>query len=266
MGTAGAVVAGGAVAGLIGGNQAAKGAERSARAQLASAHETLNFAKKTQQKAFDAAAAGPEELRAYEQSLAAQEKNVAAEARLLASIDPQLIEASNQALKLLRGEEAGVTTAAKNQRDRQRKQLLDSLREQLGPGAETSSIGRQALRQFDLESQDLVAGQQQSALQTLFSGQTGLGQVVGQTRGLAAQRLGAAGQNFGNVSQRQSNALVNTLGAVTGAGTQVAQASGASAIGSTLQGQTLQGVGAGLVQGGLSAMFPAAEKKKAAAG
>ncbi len=75
------------------------------------------------------------------------------------------MEASQQALKLLRGEESSTLNPLKNQRAMQREKLLSQLREQLGPGAETSTAGMQALNRFDSETSNLLGGAQQSALQ-----------------------------------------------------------------------------------------------------
>lgn len=106
-------------------------------------------------------------LAALDKDIANQEKNLARQEQLIAQIDPTIIEASQQALKLLRGEESSTLNPMKQQRSLQRQKLLNSLREQLGPGAETSSAGMQALTQFDSETSSLMSGAQQSALANL---------------------------------------------------------------------------------------------------
>jgi len=108
-----------------------------------------------------------------ERDLASADKNLARQEALIGQIDPTIIEASQQALKLLRGETSSTLAPLQRQRETARQKLVNQLREQLGPGAETSTAGIQALNRFDSESTNLFAGAQQQAL-----GQ--LGQTAGQ--------------------------------------------------------------------------------------
>ena len=149
----------------ISGASAADAAGRAAMAQAAEARASreaiLREAGALEDKTMALAKASPEELRAHEASLMAADKQLKSDEQLLASVDPALMEASSQVLKLLRGERSAALAPLDTQRAEQRKQLLDSLRQQYGPGAETSSLGLKALRDFDMETSSLTANTQQ---------------------------------------------------------------------------------------------------------
>lgn len=136
-------------------------------------------------------------LASFDKALAAQDKNLARQEELVAQIDPTILEASQQALKLLRGEQASILGPAKQQRDMQRNKLLASLREQLGPGAETSTAGIQAINRFDAETNQLLAGHQQSALSQL-------GGIAGQFSSIRPDMLRQA-QGFGDLASGRAN-------------------------------------------------------------
>jgi len=106
-------------------------------------------------------------LASFDRDIANQEKNLARQEQLISQIDPTIIEASQQALRLLRGEQSSTLQPLQNQRSQQRQKLLNSLREQLGPGAETSTAGIQALTRFDAETSNIMGGAQQQALSNL---------------------------------------------------------------------------------------------------
>lgn len=151
-------------------------------------------------RALDAANS-PEELRALTGSLQQQETALGRQADLFASIDPAIMEASNQALSILRGEDSAQSTGVAKRRDRERQKLVDRLREQLGPGAETSTAGMQALNQFDAQTETL----QQDTLGSLF----GMAQQGAQGRGALNQstaNLANIGGMFGSRANRLSNA------------------------------------------------------------
>jgi len=106
-------------------------------------------------------------MASMDKAIGQQEKNLARQEQMISQIDPTIIEASQQALKLLRGETSSTLAPLQRQRDMQRQKLMNSLREQLGPGAETSTAGIQAMNRFDAESSNLFAGAQQQALGNL---------------------------------------------------------------------------------------------------
>src|SRR5690606_34986027 len=128
-------------------------------------------------QAMNLAQATPQELQAFNRQLAAAEKNLERQERMIAAIDPAIMEASEQVLALLRGEESGMTKVANEQRARQRQELVNSLRARYGPGAEESSLGRRILDQFDAETNMITQQQQQGALAQVFG-------IAGQGMGL----------------------------------------------------------------------------------
>lgn len=158
-------------------------------------------------------------LASLDRDIANQEKNLARQEKMISMIDPTILEASQQALRLLRGESSSTLAPLQQQRGQQRQKLLNQLREQLGPGAETSSAGLNALNRFDSETSQIFAGAQQQALGNLtgvagqfsnmrpdmlreVSGLSGFGQAK---TGLEYQRAGVLG------GARQG--LYNTAGA-----------------------------------------------------
>ena len=248
-----AVIGGGLVMGAIGADRQAKAATKAGHAREAAAAAQLRQAKESQQMAIKAAEAGPQELAALERSIQQQERGVAREEKFLGSIDPTLIEASQQALKLLRGEESSSLAPMKAQRDRQRKALVDQLRSQLGPGAETSSAGIQALTQFDQQTSMGLAQQQQASLgQLLGSTQQSASQGRSSLANLGQQGLGIAG-GFSNIKARGVNAITGSQAGMSAAGSAMTNAAGARYSGDQLRGQAISGIGGQLVGAGVTA-------------
>jgi len=195
-------------------------------------------------------------LNAADADLANQERNLARQEKLLASIDPTIMEASQQALKLLRGEESSTLSPLKRQRDLQRQKLLNQLREQLGPGAETSTAGIQALTRFDAETSNLMGGAQQQALGNL-------GQISGQ---FSAQRPDmlreiAGYSNFGQQrsatlgrqAEGELSANMNVANLLSGARQPLIQSAGAQYTGALLRGQKQQAFTGDILKAGLTA-------------
>lgn len=185
-----------------------------------------------------------------DRALAAQERSLARQEQLVAQIDPTIIEASQQALKLLRGESSSTLAPMQAQRAQQRQKLLNSLREQLGPGAETSSIGQQALSQFDLESQGLTAQAQQSAL-----GQ--MGNIFGQFSA-AKPNLGSEAMTFAQLAGGKADIYGKQASILSGAYQPLLQTAGAQYTADVMKGQQRSAVGqmalGAAIQGGMSAM------------
>lgn len=227
---------------LTGANRAARGAQRTAQAQEAFAREQLAFAKKQMGKGLEDIKnlESPQELAALEASLRSQQSNLDRQTQLFEALDPAILEASSQALKLLRGEEASALSPIKQDRQRQRQSLLNTLREQMGPGAETSTAGIQALNRFDAETNSLVSGQQQATLANLFNmGQSGA--INRGALGNSAGQLATIGAAFGDVNrsnaQIRANTRLNYLNSVLGQGQNVQQTAGSRFVGDTLKGQ-----------------------------
>lgn len=159
-----AVAAGSAVVGAVEGANAASAKGKAGQAQEAFAREQLDFAKQQQVKVEAAAEPSAQELAQLQKQIDVTDKAVSRQEELLKAVDPALIEASQQALKLLKGEASSATQPLERARARQRQQLENRLREQLGPGFETSSAGIEALGRFDTETADSIQGAQQQAL------------------------------------------------------------------------------------------------------
>lgn len=227
---------------ITGSNRAADAAQAAAMAQMQMARQTrqqvLDYSSGLEQDAMKLAEASPEELAALDRSFASAQQGLAREERLLNAIDPALMEASQQALNLLRGESAAINKPMMDLRNAQRQQLLNSLRSQYGPGAESSSIGQRALRQFDLESNAQFAQNQGNALNQAFG-------IASQDFGSRLQRgisgLQQVGQGYGALQERKLNTRLNvgaqTLGALSGTSQQMIQSAGAPYVGEALRGQ-----------------------------
>lgn len=221
---------------------AANAAQAAATAQAREAARTrgeiLDYSGRLEKDAMALAEASPEELASLGSAYSSAEKNLAREERLLASIDPALMEASKQALKLLRGETADINKPMNDLRASQRQQLVSSLRAQYGPGAESSSIGQRSLQQFDMESNSMFAQNQQTALGQAFGmATTDLG--ARQTRGIAG--LQQVGQGYSALQERKLNTRLNTgaqtMGALSGTSQQMIQAAGAPYVGDAIKAQ-----------------------------
>jgi hypothetical protein len=147
-------------------------------------------------------------LASLDRDIANQSKNLERQEKLISALDPTVIEASQQALKILRGESNGLMAPVESQRQLQRQKLLNSLREQLGPGAETSTAGIQALTRFDSETNNLLAGQRMGALGTL--GQTSA-QFTSQRPDMFREIMGLSslGQNKYDVETKRAAMLGN---------------------------------------------------------
>lgn len=176
-----------------------------------------------------------QELNALDQSVGLATRNIANQERLMASIDPTLMEASQQALKLLRGESASSLAPLQSQQATQRQALVNQLRSQ-GIG-ENSSAGLNALARFD----------QQAALTSSQAQQQQLGTLLGTTLssrvdlGNSAQGLAGLGAQYGNIGARNANLVggvgTTRLGALSGAGQQLIGNAGAQFTTGVLQNQ-----------------------------
>lgn len=242
---AGALIGGGM--GLIGGMAGGKGAAKSRKAASDAAWQQLrhqrmaiamgqNMQKRTKSLMDKMSVAA---LADYDKALAAQERNIGRQEQLIAQIDPTMIEASQQALKLMRGETASTLAPLKRQRDMQKQKLLSRLREQLGPGAETSTAGMQAINRFDSETDSLFAGAQQQAIQNL-------GGTFGQF-GNYRPNMGNEAVTFGNLAAGKANVYATSAQlnnqaeqALANAWMGAAGSAGAGSVGAMMQGQYQQ--------------------------
>lgn len=228
VGVGGAAVVGGALSSQ-GGKAAADAASGAAAAQAEQAYKAY---KETRNIVNPATVQG---LASFDRDIANQERNLSRQEQMISQIDPTIIEASQQALRLLRGETSTTLDPINNQRLKQRQKLLNQLREQLGPGAETSTAGIQALTRFDSETGNLLAGQQQS--------------MLGQLGGLATQfnsvrpdmlREISGLSNFG---QGKTQLQFQQASALSNARMGMQQAAGSQYTGALMQGQQQQALG-----------------------
>jgi hypothetical protein len=141
---------------------------------------------------------------------------------------------------MLQGKEAETLAPIRRQRERQKQQMKETLRRQLGPGFETSSAGIEAMTRFETETSDIMAQTQQRAINDFLGVASNASAVAKQTEAGAQGRMLATGQAFGNIQSRQTQASQfaaqqfiaggNLIGAANGQ--QVATAGGAaSAVG-----------------------------------
>lgn len=191
---------------------------RSAEAQQRIAEAQLAEQVRTRELATAAAEPSIAEMRQLERSIALNDKDIARKERLIASSDPALIEAGQQALALLRGQEAAILSPLKNQRAKERAKLDERLRAQLGTGYETSTAGLQALAAFDEASNNVYANAQQQSLAQLL----GVAQNTSSQYGLQNNISNAA--NISNVYGNQSNRRVSAINQtpITAVGAQFA--------------------------------------------
>lgn len=257
---------GGVIGGITGSTRAAEAAGAAASAQERMARQQqeliLERGQAEQDAAMELAAASPQELIAYEKQLDTALSQIARRQRMIDAIDPALMEASEQVLALLQGEEAGLTKASNQQRQMQRQELINTLRAQYGPGAETSSIGQQALQRFDSETNMLTQNTQQSALATAFgiaSSAPGLTDINSAMSGLQS-----AGSNFSNLQQRQLDARMQTgsniLSGIAGTAQSRISSAGSQYVSPMLQAQQQAGLFNDIIKSGAQAGFAAMGK------
>lgn len=211
------------------GGAVARGDAANAQGKQAQAQE--DYARAQQAKAEQAAEPSAMELVQLQKQIDVTDRTVARQEELLKAVDPALIEASQQALKLLKGEASAATQPLERARQRQRQQLENRLREQLGPGFETSSAGIEALGRFDTETADAVQGAQQTALggiTNFLASSSKFRPDAGQLVGLTSVPM----SSLQNIATRKTNAAIGGLGLTQfqGAefGAQAAQAAGAA--------------------------------------
>jgi hypothetical protein len=188
-------------------------------------------------------------LLAFDRDIKNQEKNLSRQEQLISQLDPTIIEASQQALRLLRGESSSTLAPIQAQRDQQRQKLMNSLRQQLGPGAESSTAGIQALTRFDSETNQLMAAQQQNALGMLGN----VGSQFNSQRPDMLREINGLSQ----FNQGKSNLSFQQAAALSNARQGLVQTAGAQYTGDLIRGQQNQAMQnqllGGLITGGTAA-------------
>jgi hypothetical protein len=182
--------------------------------------------------------------------IALNEAEIARKEKLLASSDPAIIEAGQQALKLLRGEEAKTLAPLKSNIAKQESALREKLMAQLGPGYENTTAGIQALNAFNEQANNALSAAQQNSLGQLL----GVAQDSSARYGMEsnAKTAGGLASLFGNINNRRISAI--TGAPITNAGAPfVADIAGAAAnqqfVGNAIK------IGGIVASGGLSGVF-----------
>jgi hypothetical protein len=181
--------------------------------------------------------------------LQAQERQVQRQEELAKTINPALIEQGKQYAALHQGKSAPALSNLQNQRAIQRQQLVGQLQQQLGPGAETSTAGMQALNQFDQETSN-----QTSQAQQQYTGL--LGELTESAPG-SMNATGAANTQLSSINaQDPSIQRDQVMAQFTGAGAAPAaagvNAAGAGGLAQALLGQTLGQIGNNVMKLGAS--------------
>lgn len=252
----GPVAAGiGAGAEIYGGIQAGRAAKDAAN----NANEMAwNWIHEAQRKERDATQAydqySPYQQAQIDKAIQSQTFNLQRQQRLVESIDPSLIEAGKQMKQLLDGQSAPVLQNMKDQRMQQRQTLLDSLRQQVGPGAETSSVGLNALNKFDSETSNLLSGAQQQYLNQVSGMALGGATSLGASLGAEAGRMADFGNQYGQIGLNKAGIIQGMAGASNGGFQSAVNSAGGNALQSQIMGQTIGNIGSGLVKWGFSQM------------
>lgn len=228
------VAAVGAAVAKEGNDKAAAAAGGAARAQMTEAQRQYARLEDLTGKATVSGIA------AADKSIAEQERNLSRQEQLISQLDPTIIEASQQALRLLRGESASTLAPLQNQRNVARQKLVNTLREQLGPGAETSTAGIQALTRFDAETSNLFASAQQAALSNLG----GLSSQFTSQRPDVGNEIG----RLSNLRQLESGHLYNQATVLQNGGRNLIDTAGAQFVEQGLRGQSQASFGSSLGQ------------------
>lgn len=210
-------------------NAGPEAAQKAAEAQQKQAQAWQAYNSDQQKSALDylGRAPTPSQLSAYGVSLGAQERNVQRMETLAQSLDPGLVSMGKQLKDLAEGKSAPVLSNLQNQRALQRSQLVDQLKQQLGPGAETSTAGQQALSRFDNETANTMSQAQQGYMGQIMNMSTQggqLGQMLGQQSGnlndlgyndpnaVLGRQQAQIVQNFTGMGQQSQNALYQSAG------------------------------------------------------
>lgn len=248
-GVTGGAVAVGGITSYLGASKAADAAQQAAQAQAEQAAANraaiMGIAGKTADAATKLANSTPQELNILGQSYEAASTNLSQQQKLMASIDPALMEASKQALDIMRGGNAAANGPMMQMRQQQRAQLVNSLRAQFGPGAENTSIGQKQLQQFDMESQSSFQQNQQNSLGQLMGIATSGGNGANVNNAIGG--LETVGQGYSALQNRQLSTAMNLgemqISGIAGTNVGMLQTAGAGSVAAGLQGQGMASIG-----------------------
>lgn len=255
--TAAAIGAVAVGASVYGANKAAGAAKDAANAQSAQSSSWLADTQMARQQALDAYGSySSTQASEIDKAIASQERNVGRQEQLVQSIDPSLISAGKQMNDLLQGQSAPVLQNIKDQRQLQRQNLLDTLRQQYGPGAETSSAGVNALQKFDSETANSLSSAQQSYLSSVSNIALGGAKTLGASLGEANDTLANLGNQYGNIGMNQAKIIQGGTADTNNAQASTVNSAGAAGVGGAMQGSLYNSIGQGIGKvGGLVAGF-----------
>lgn len=234
---------------------------RGARAQGDAAMASLAQQQADRALALKYAEPSPEELAQLNRGIALNEAEVARKEKILASSDPAVIEAGQQALKLLRGEEAKTLGPLKSNIAKQESALREKLLAQLGSGYENTTAGIQALNAFNEQANNALSAAQQNSLGQLL----GVAQDSSARYGTEsnAKTAGGLASLFGNINNRRISAI--TGAPITNAGAPFVGDIAGAAANQQFVGNAIK-VGGIVASGGLSGMLPSGGGAGATAG
>ena len=248
----GAVIGGGLSS--IGQQQAGDAASQAANAQMAQASRNQSQAlgylngSTGMSQATNLAQATPQELNVLSQSYQAASQNVGQQQQLMASIDPALMQASQQALSIMQGGTAALNSPMMAQRNQQRAQLQNSLNAQYGPG---SQIAQQQLNNFDTQTDSMFQQNQLGALSTYGNYQNQGMQASQGAMGSALGGLMGVGQGYSAIQNRMLNTQMQNQGmytnSVLGTGNNLVANAGGNSLASGIMGQGMASMGQGLM-------------------
>lgn len=235
-----------AVVGAYGSYEQGQAAQGAATAQGRQAQAYQQFISGNTQKALDQVGAGytPAQMSAYDDALSKQEASVQRQETLAQSLSPALVSAGKQMNDLLQGQSAPVLQNLQNQRGLQRQQVIDQLKTQIGPGAETSTAGQQALQKFDADTANMMSGAQQSylsQLQGVVQSGNSIESGISQGSGMQASIQGMDPQTRANTLK--ANIIQGGTQQSQGAQQAMINAAGGQYAGQQAQGKMLQGLG-----------------------
>lgn len=245
--TAAAVGVAAVGASLYGSEKQAQAARQAGQAQDAASQDWLSYSNAQKNQALGAYSEYvPAQQAAVDKAMHAQQLNLERQQKLVESINPALLEAGQQMTKLLQGQSAPVLQNLKDQRQTQRQGLLDSLRQQLGPGGETSQMGMNALRKFDADTANQLSGAQQSYLQQVSGLALGGGKTLSDSLGQATSELAKLGDQYGQIGLNKANIIQGFSNSTNAARQSSVQNAGNSAAGDYLQGAAIKDVAGGI--------------------
>lgn len=234
---------------LYGASQSADAARRAGQATDRASQE---WQKQTEAMRKEALASYdqyvPGQQAAVDKAMQAQSVNLSRTQKLVDNIDPALIEAGKQTKQLLEGQSAPVLSNLQQQRQVQRQQMLDSLRQQIGPGAETSSMGQNMLMKFDSETSNIMSSAQQSYLSQVSGLALDGGRVTSGTLSAMSESLAKLGQQWGDIGATRAKILEGTMASSDRAYQSNVETAAGQAAGGYAQGALWQNVGSGLGQ------------------